>query len=99
ALFAAGGISPIGSLRSIQLKRQGQIVRTLDLYDLLMRGDSANDAKLLPGDVVFIPAIGPTASIDGEVQRPAIYELKSAASVSELVQMGGGLTPVADRDS
>jgi protein involved in polysaccharide export with SLBB domain len=99
ALFAAGGISPIGSLRSIQLKRQGEIVRTLDLYDLLMRGDSANDAKLLPGDVVFIPAIGATASIDGEVQRPAIYELKDAANVSELVHMGGGLTPMADRDT
>jgi polysaccharide export outer membrane protein len=54
--------------------------------------------KLLPGDVVFIPSIGPTVSIDGEVQRPAIYELKGAASVSDLVQMGGGLTPTADRD-
>jgi protein involved in polysaccharide export with SLBB domain len=99
ALFAAGGINHIGSLRTIQLKRQGEVARTLDLYDLLMRGDSANDAKLLPGDVVFIPSIGPTVSIDGEVQRPAIYELKSAASVSDLVQMGGGLTPSADRDS
>jgi len=99
ALFAAGGVKPIGSLRTIQLKRQGDIVRTLDLYDLLMRGDSANDAKLLPGDVVFIPSVGSTVSIDGEVQRPAIYELKGAASVSDLIQMGGGLKPVADRDS
>ena len=99
ALFAAGGVQSIGSLRTIQLKRQGEIVRTLDLYDLLMRGDSANDAKLLPGDVVFIPSVGPTISIDGEVQRPAIYELKGAGTVSDLIQMGGGLTPSADRDS
>ncbi|MGA2563999.1 MAG: SLBB domain-containing protein [Steroidobacteraceae bacterium] len=99
ALFAAGGINRIGSLRTIQLKRQGEVARTLDLYDLLMRGDSANDAKLLPGDVVFIPAVGPTVSVDGEVQRPAIYELKGATTVSDLVQMGGGLTPTADRDN
>ena len=76
ALFAAGGVQAIGSLRTIQVKRQGQTVRTFDLYDLLMRGDSANDIKLLPGDVVFIPSVGPTAALDGEVQRPAIYELK-----------------------
>jgi polysaccharide export outer membrane protein len=99
ALFAASGVKPIGSLRTIQLKRQGEIVRTVDLYDLLMRGDSANDAKLLPGDVVFIPSVGSTVSIDGEVQRPAIYELKGTASVSDLISMGGGLTPVADRDT
>jgi protein involved in polysaccharide export with SLBB domain len=99
ALFAAGGIKPAGSLRNLQVKRQGQVVRTLDLYDLLLRGDSANDVKLMPGDVVFIPSVGPTASLDGEVQRPAIYEFKDSSSVSDLIQMGGGLTPLADRDS
>ncbi len=99
ALFAAGGVKEIGSLRAIQLKRQGQVVRTVDLYDLLMRGDSANDAKLLPGDVVFIPSVGPTVSVDGAVQRPAIYELNGAATVFDLIQMSGGLSPQADRDS
>jgi protein involved in polysaccharide export with SLBB domain len=99
ALFAASGIKDVGSLRTIQLKRQGETVRTLDLYDLLMRGDSANDAKLLPGDVVFIPSVGSTVSIDGEVQRPGIYELKGAASVADLINMGGGLKPQADRDA
>jgi polysaccharide biosynthesis/export protein len=99
ALFAAGGVKAVGSLRNIQLKRQGAVVRTVDLYDLLMRGDSANDAKLLPGDVVFIPSVGSTVSIDGEVQRPAIYELNGPASIAELISMGGGLTPVADRDT
>jgi polysaccharide biosynthesis/export protein len=99
ALFAAGGVHPKGSLRTIQLKRQGEIARTVDLYDLLMRGDSANDAKLLPGDVIFIPSVGPTAAIDGEVQRPAIYELKGTPTVADLISMGGGLTTVADRDS
>jgi protein involved in polysaccharide export with SLBB domain len=99
ALFAAGGVEPIGSLRSVQVKRQGQTVRTFDLYDLLMRGDSASDIKLLPGDVVFIPPVGATAALDGEVQRPAIYELKEHDTIANLIQMGGGLTPNADDGS
>jgi protein involved in polysaccharide export with SLBB domain len=99
ALFAAGGVQPIGSLRLVQVKRQGQTVRTFDLYELLMRGDSANDIRLLPGDVVFIPPIGPTVALDGEVQRPAIYELRDHDTVASLIQMGGGLTPNADQGS
>ncbi|HTW76117.1 MAG TPA: SLBB domain-containing protein, partial [Steroidobacteraceae bacterium] len=98
ALFAAGGVETTGSLRNIQVKRQGQTIRTLDLYDLLMRGDSSGDIKLLPGDVVFIPPVGPTVSIDGEVLRPAIYELRGDQTVADLIQMGGGMTPNADRD-
>ena len=96
ALFAAGGVKPQGSLRRIQVRRQGALVREFDLYDLLMRGDSANDVALLPGDVVMVPSVGPTASADGEVQRPAIYELKGPATVTDLVAMAGGLTPEAD---
>jgi polysaccharide export outer membrane protein len=96
ALFAAGGVKPIGSLRDIQLKRQGNLVRRLDLYDMLIRGDTTDDAKLLPGDVVFVPPVGPTVTIDGEVRRPAIYETKTETTVPELVQLAGGLTPEAD---
>lgn len=99
ALFAAGGVQSIGSLRSIQVKRQGQTVRTFDLYELLMRGDSTNDIKLMAGDVVFIPSVGATAALDGEVQRPAIYELKPSETVGNLIAMGGGLTPKADETS
>jgi polysaccharide biosynthesis/export protein len=96
ALFAAGGVTPIGSLRDIQLKRQGEIVRRLDLYDLLIGGDTSDDAKLLPGDVIFIPPVGQTVSIDGEVKRPAIYELGNAGGVADLVRIAGGFTPEAD---
>lgn len=96
ALFASGGVKPIGSLRTIQLKRQGALVRTLDLYDLLLRGDSSNDVKLQAGDVVFIPAVGPTASVDGEVKRPAIYELRGTVTAADLISMAGGLTSEAD---
>jgi protein involved in polysaccharide export with SLBB domain len=96
ALYAAGGVSTTGSLRDIQLKRQGAVVRRLDLYDLLLRGDTSNDAKILPGDVIFIPPLGQVAAIDGEVRRPAIYELKSGVSVAALVGLAGGLTSEAD---
>ena len=95
ALYASGGIKPIGSLRDIQLKRQGEIVRHLDLYDLLIRGDTTDDSQLLPGDVIFIPPVGPTVSVDGEVHRPAIYEIKHESTVGDLVQLAGGLTPDA----
>lgn len=99
ALFAAGGVQKTGSLRKIEVKRQGETVRTLDLYDLLMGGNSAGDIKLQPGDVVLVPPVGATASLDGEVLRPAIYELKGEQTVADLVKMGGGLTPFANRES
>ena len=76
ALFVSGGVKEIGSLRNIQLKRHGQLVSVLDLYDLLLRGDTSADRQLVPGDVIFIPPIGPTAAVYGAVRRPAIYELK-----------------------
>jgi protein involved in polysaccharide export with SLBB domain len=96
ALFASGGIKEIGSLRNIQLKRRGRLVATLDLYDLLLRGDSTNDVRLMSGDVIFIPPVGPTAGITGEVRRPAIYELRGEAVASDLLYLAGGLLPDAD---
>jgi protein involved in polysaccharide export with SLBB domain len=96
ALFAAGGVKRIGSLRAIELKRAGSLAQRLDLYDLLIRGNTTGDAKLLQGDVVFVPPVGNTASISGEVHRPAIYELKGETTVVDLVRLAGGLTPEAD---
>lgn len=95
ALFLSGGIKEIGSLRNIQLKRRGKVVNTLDLYDLLIRGDTSDDARLEPGDVIFIPPIGKTVAVAGEVRRPAIYELKKEKRVEELVKLAGGLLPTA----
>ncbi len=96
ALFAAGGVKRIGSLRNIQLKRQGTLVRRLDLYDLLIRGDTSDDAQLLQGDVILVPPVGVTVSVTGEVRRPAIYEIKGESTVADLVQLAGGLTADAD---
>ena len=96
ALYAAGGLKPYGSLRDIQLKRNGAVLRRLDLYDLLLRGDTTGDAKLLSGDVIFIPTVAATVAVDGEVYRPAIYELSGNTSVSDIIKLAGGLTPEAD---
>jgi protein involved in polysaccharide export with SLBB domain len=96
ALFVSGGVKKIGSLRNIQLKRDGRLVTTLDLYDLLLHGDNSGDRQLLPGDVIFIPPIGNTVSVDGAVRRPAIYELKYEKTVAQAVAIAGGLLPDAD---
>ncbi|RMJ03943.1 Polysialic acid transport protein KpsD precursor [Marinobacter litoralis] len=95
ALFVSGGIEASGSLRNIQHKRNGKLVGTLDLYDLLLKGDSSADNRLQPGDVIFIPPVGKRVGIDGEVYRPALYELKSENRLAELVQVAGGLTSQA----
>ncbi|WDE13260.1 SLBB domain-containing protein [Thalassomonas haliotis] len=95
AIFAAGGINDIGSLRNIQLKRAGKLITTLDLYDLLINGDSSNDIMLQSGDVVFISPVGKRVTIDGEVTRPAIYELAENETFETAIKMAGGLLPSA----
>ena len=95
ALFASGGVTRVGSLRKVRLMRTGELVTELDLYDLLLRGDTSGDVRLLPGDVIFIPTIGKTVGIAGEVRRPAIYELNDETSPAEILALSGGLSPTA----
>lgn len=90
AIYAAGGISEIGTLRDIQLKRSGDTVTRLDLYDMLLRGDTSDDVRLQPGDVIFIPPAGSRVSIAGAVRRPAIYETDGSTSVAEAIALAGG---------
>ena len=96
ALFVSGGVKKIGSLRNIQLKRDGRLVSTLDLYDLLLHGDTSGDHQLLPGDVIFLPPIGKTVAVYGSVRRPAIYELKNERTAEQVIELAGGLLPDAD---
>ncbi len=97
ALFVSGGVKKIGSLRNIELKRGGRLVAVLDLYDLLLRGDTSGDQKLMPGDVIFVPPIGRTVSVDGAVRRPAIYELRGERNAAQVIDLAGGLLPDADQ--
>lgn len=93
ALFVAGGVTDIASLRNIQLKRGGKLVETLDLYDLLNAGDASKDALLRAGDVVFVPTVEKTVVVDGLVRRPAIYELKDEETLSDVIALAGGKLP------
>lgn len=90
ALFVSGGVSDIASLRNIQLKRAGKLVKTLDLYDLLNSGDTRNDVLLQPNDAIFIPSVERTVSIDGQIRRPAIYELKNEETLTDVMKLAGG---------
>jgi polysaccharide export outer membrane protein len=90
ALFVAGGVSDIGSLREITVKRAGKTVSEFDLYDLLLRGDSRSDIHLQNGDVVFVAPVKAMAEVKGEVKRPALYELKPSDTLSSLLSMAGG---------
>ena len=92
AIYYSGGFGDSGALRDIQLKRDGQVIRKLDMYDLLLKGDARNDVRLMPGDVVFIGSVAQTVSVDGEVNRPAIYEVKPGQTYKQLIQMAGGFT-------
>ena len=95
ALYRSGGLSEIGSMRNISLKRKGKTIATLDLYELLLKGDTSGDQRLQSGDVLFIPPIGSTVSIGGAVRRPAIYEIKSGTSVDDILRIAGGTTSEA----
>ena len=98
ALYRSGGVSPIGSLRNIQLKRNGQIVSRLDLYDLLIEGDTSGDSRLQPGDAIFVPPVGPQVSVSGAVKRPAIYETLGKESIADAISLAGGLDAEAYPD-
>ena len=95
SVFQAGGVSDIGSLRDIRVLRQGKVIARFDLYDLLLRGDASSDIRLRSGDVVFTPVAGGEVTLDGEVRRPAIYEIKAGDTINTAVAMAGGLTPMA----
>lgn len=95
ALFACGGPSSTGSMRRIQLRRNGRLLSEFDLYDLAQKGDQSHDVPLLPGDVIFIPPIGPQAAISGSVNQPGIYELRGETTVAAALAGAGGLTSLA----
>jgi len=94
ALFEAGGPSKTGTMRDIQLKRNGETLVRFDLYDFLLKGDKTKDLRLMSEDVIFIPPIGPVAAIAGSVNNPAIYELKGERTILDLIEMAGGLNAV-----
>jgi polysaccharide biosynthesis/export protein len=95
ALYAAGGPTSNGSFRSVQVRRGGKLVDSLDLYDYLLHGINRSDLRLENGDVVFVPVHGGYAKLAGEVTRPAVYELRTGETLRDLVAFAGGFGPAA----
>jgi polysaccharide export outer membrane protein len=90
ALLSCGGIKETGSLRMIQLKRAGKVISTLDLYDLLLAGDTSADQPLQPGDVIFVPVVQKQITLSGSVRRPAKYEILGGETLEGVLQLAGG---------
>jgi len=97
ALIEVGGPGKNGSMRDIQVKRNGAAIVHFDMYDFLLDGDKTEDVRLMPEDVIFIPPVGPLAAITGNVKNPAIYELKGETRLLDIITMAGGLTSSAFR--
>jgi protein involved in polysaccharide export with SLBB domain len=96
ALVKAGGPSAAGSFRTIQLRRGRDVVTTFDLYDLLLKGDRSADRVVQPDDVIYVGPLGTQVALIGSVNQPAIFELKPGETVTDVLRMAGGFTPVAD---
>lgn len=96
AIFASGGPSPQGSLRHIQVRRDGATITDFDFYDLVIKGDKSKDVRLQPGDVLYFPHVGPLVAIAGSVNSPAIYEMKDGSTLNDLIEIAGDLSTVAD---
>lgn len=89
-LFLSGGVNKQGSLRNIQIKRGGSLVKQYDLYDLLVYGDTSTDFRLEDGDTVFIPFIESTVRLGGSFKRPYLYELLEGETLKDVISLAGG---------
>ena len=90
ALYRAGGVSDIGSLRNVQLVRSGKKIATIDVYDFIMKGNAQDDIRLQEGDVVIVPAYEVLVKLSGKVKRPMRFEMKKDENLSTLIKYAGG---------
>lgn len=92
ALYSAGGVNKIGSLRSVKLYRNGKLIRDLDVYDYLMNGKLNSDVRMMDGDAVIVPAYSSLVRITGNIRRPMYYEMKEGETLADLIKYAGGFT-------
>ncbi len=95
ALYAAGGPTSRGSLRTLRHLRGKDLVGEIDLYDFLLRGVRSDLNRLLPGDTILVPPVGPQVEVGGMVRRPAIYELKGETGLNDVLDLAGGVLVTA----
>lgn len=99
ALHRAGGVSDLGSLRAIQLVRNGKNIATVDVYDLILNGKADGNVILEEGDIIIVPPYSQIVELDGNVKRPMAYELKDGETVQDLIGYAGGFTSDAYKDN
>ena len=92
ALYKAGGVSPIGSLRNIKVVRGGRTVATIDVYDYILQGRSHTDIRLQEGDVILASPYEALVMIQGKIKRPMYYEMKNSESIATLINYAGGFS-------
>lgn len=92
ALYKAGGVNELGSLRNIQLMRNGQKVATVDVYEFMLKGKTLSDIRLQEGDVIIVPPYELLTHIEGKVKRPMYYEMKTGETVKSLIEYAGNFT-------
>jgi len=96
ALYAAGGPTSRGSLRILRQYRGEHLVREIDLYDFLLKGVRSDVDRLLPGDTLMVPPVGPQVTVEGMVHRPAIYELNGEKTLDQVIDLAGGVLRTAN---
>lgn len=99
AVYRAGGVSPIGSLRDIQLIRNGKKYATVDLYELILKGQAPDNLILEEGDIVIVPPYKQLVDIDGSVKRPMYYEMKDGETVQDIINYAGGFSGDAYKEN
>ena len=95
ALFAAGGVTPRGSLRRLEHYRGNQMIEEVDAYDLLLHGVRGDAKRIENGDSLRVPPLGASVKVDGMVRRPAIYELRAEKNLEDVLDLSGGILPAA----
>lgn len=98
ALYRAGGVTTIGSLRNVLVSRNGKVIAHLDVYPFILKGKNADDIRLQEGDMVIVPPYDALVEIQGKVKRPMIYEMKSDESMETLLKYAGNFSADAYRN-
>lgn len=91
AIVNAGGLKNSANIRNIEVKNNGNLVDTVDFYDLILEGNSSSDRLLKPGDTVFVPRTKIRVTLDGKVRTPAIYDIKSGETLADIIRFAGGI--------
>jgi polysaccharide biosynthesis/export protein len=95
ALFVAGGPTAGGSLRAVRHMHGNNLVEVVDVYDLILKGVRSGIQHVDNGDTILVPPIGPQVTVEGAVRRPAIYELGGEKTLSQVLDLAGGMLPTA----